>query len=330
MRIVPAAIVAAVLLIAASGAMAYSTFGFSDAGRQIVVRWHDVPVRYYVNDTGSGSVTPPGLREALDRAFGRWQLVESAAIAYEFAGFTSAAPGDEDGRNTIGFLARPELDRVLAATSFLVDDLTGELLESDIFFNTAFPWSTAPGGDRGGYDLESIAVHEIGHLSGLGHSALGETQLGAGGRQVLGTASVMFPLAFGPGSIANRELYPDDIAGLSHLYPPATSVAQTGTISGRVLLNGRGIFGAHVIAVHPGTGEMIGSFSVDQGRFAIAGLAPGPYVLRVEPVDDAELESFFDRPELVATGFGATFHDRLVTVPEGGDSGQVDLVVRSR
>ena len=48
----------------------------------------------------------------------------------------------------------PELDRVLASTSFLIDMSTGELLESDIFFNCAFPWSVAPAGEAGRYDLE--------------------------------------------------------------------------------------------------------------------------------------------------------------------------------
>ena len=40
-------------------------------------------------------------------------------------------------------MSEPSLDRVLASTSYLVDDATGELLESDIFFNSAFPWSVA-------------------------------------------------------------------------------------------------------------------------------------------------------------------------------------------
>jgi hypothetical protein len=61
-------------------------------------------------------------------------------IAYQFVGFTGAMPLEEDGQSTLGFLARPDLNRVLASTSFLVDESTGELIESDIFFNTAFHW----------------------------------------------------------------------------------------------------------------------------------------------------------------------------------------------
>ena len=124
----------------------------------------------------------------------------TASVTYQFAGFTAALPLDEDGLSTIGFAPRPDLDRVLAATNFLFDTTTGELLESDIFFNTAFSWSVAQSGEAGRYDLESIALHEEGHFSGLGHSALGETEVFAGsGRRVIGAEAVMFPIAFSAG-----------------------------------------------------------------------------------------------------------------------------------
>ena len=59
--------------------------------------------------------------------------------------------------------------------------------------------------------------------------------------------------------------------------------------------NGRGVFGAHIAAFNPKTGELVGNFSLnDEGRFGIEGLAPGPYVIRVEPLDDADPESFFE------------------------------------
>src|SRR5206468_1758589 len=275
-------------------------------------------VRYFVTDQGVTGVSATDLQAAAGRAFATWQAVPTASIAYQFAGFTAAAPGRDDGLSTLGFRSRPELDRVLAATSFVVDAATGALVESDIFFNSAFPWSVAPAGEANRYDFESIALHEIGHLGGLGHSALGETELReGGGRRVLGAEAVMFPIAFVAGSIAGRTLKADDIAGISDLYPDG-DFDQAGSISGRVTRNGQPLFGAHVIAFDVSSGSMVANFTLnEQGQFSIAGLSPGPHVLRVEPLDDADLDSFFDPVRSVDLDFRVTYFDRSVVVPSG-------------
>src|SRR5207344_440762 len=121
-----------------------------------------------ISDQGTTDVSVADFQGAVGRAFATWQAVPTATIAYQFAGVTAAVPGRDDGVSTLGFQNHPELDRVLASTSFLVDRVTGALVESDIYFNTAFLWSVAPAGVAGRYDLESVALHEIGHLSGLG------------------------------------------------------------------------------------------------------------------------------------------------------------------
>jgi hypothetical protein len=255
--------------------------------------------------------------------------VPTSTIAYRFAGATIAEPGADDGRSVLGFQSRPDLDRVLAATSFLYDVTTGEVLESDIFFNSAFPWSVAAEGEANRYDLESIALHELGHFSGLGHSAIGETEQLAGGRRVTGTAAVMFPIAFSAGSTAARVLRPDDVAGISDLYPETGFRDDHGTLSGHITKNGRGVLGAHAVAFRVATGELVGGFSLsDDGTFSIAGLTPGPYVLRVEPLDDADVESFFDVD--IDLNFRGVYAKRLAVVPHGGDSGAVDVVVVSK
>jgi len=79
------------------------------------------------------------------------------------------------------------------------------------------------------------------------------------------------------------------------------------------------VFGAHVIAFNPKTGTLIAGFSVnEQGDFQIAGLTPGPHVIRVEPVDDADLESFFERGDNVDISFRVTYFDQLFVAPAGG------------
>ena len=309
-------------------ALAYLKFGVSIGGRQVTLKWPQTPVRYLVSTASVPGVTSTEFQAAVARAFATWQAVPTASIAYQFAGVTAASPGRDDGSSVLGFLSRPDHDRVLASTSFLVDSATGALIESDIFFNAAFPWSVAPAGESGRYDLESIALHEIGHFSGLSHSALGETELvSTGGRRVLSAEAVMFPIAFAAGSISGRRLKADDIAGISDLYPGGDFTSE-GSLSGRVTKDGQPIFGAHVVAFNAATGAMVGSFSLNaQGQFSIGGLSPGPHVVRVEPLDDADVGSFFDTTLSVDIDFRVAFLDRVVVVPKGGDSGEVAVTV---
>ena len=322
------ALLLALVVAQANPALAYLKFGTTVGGRQVTLKWSQMPVRYFVTNVSVPGVSADDFQAAVGRAFATWHAVETASISYQLGGATNAVPGRDDGLSTLGFVSRPDLDRVLASTSFLVDAATGALVESDIFFNAAFPWSVASGGEANRFDLESIALHEIGHFSGLGHSALGETELRAGGgRTVLAAEAVMFPIAFAPGSTAGRRLKADDIAGISDLYP-AGGAQALGSISGRVTKNGAGIFGAHVVAFDPATGSMVANFTLNaNGQFSIGGLSPGPRVVRVEPLDDADLDGFFDPSRQVDLDFRVAFPDRVVIVPRGGDSGEIAIAV---
>jgi hypothetical protein len=298
-------------------------------GRDLELRWMETPVRYVITNRAVGGVSVQEFQAAVDRAFATWQSVPTSGITYQFAGVTSALPGDDDGLTALGFDAEPSLDRVLAATSFLIDVTTGEIVESDIFFNSIFAWSVSPNGVAGRYDVESIALHEIGHLSGLGHSAIGETEMASGGRRVLAAEAVMFPIAFSAGNVTGRTLRHDEVAGISDLYPSGDFEDKTGSIAGRVTKNGTGVRGVHVVAFDIERGTLVGNFTLsNDGRFAIAGLAPGPYALRVEPLDDADVESFFSPP--IDINFRPMFAERLVVVPRGGNSDAIDIVVQPR
>jgi hypothetical protein len=141
----------------------------------------------------------------------------------------------------------------------------------------------------------------------------------------------MFPIAYPSGNIEDRSLEADDIAGVSDIYSTTTFNRETGSISGRVTENGRGLFGAHVVAYNVGTGAVHATFSLSSaGGFVLAGLAPGVYVLRAEPIDDADIDSFFDTDAAVDVDFRAAYAPTLGVVPAGGRGDQVDIAVQPK
>jgi hypothetical protein len=318
----------AIALAASASLQAYLKLG-TDTGTSVVaIRWTRQPIQWAVTNRTAAGIAAAQLQGAVERALTTWTSEPGVNLSTSFLGFTSAEPRNGDGLSTIGFQFRPDLDRTLGATSFEVDAVSGEILEADIFFNSNFSWSDS--GEASRFDLESIAVHEVGHLFGLGHSALGETELQGGRRRVLGKGAVMFPIAYLPGNLDDRTLEEDDRAGLLDLYGAAAR-DDHGAIAGRVTLDGQGVFGAHVTAFNTETGALVGTFSLnDRGDFVVAGLSPGIYVIRVEPLDDADLDSFFDDDLPVDVDFRPAFHPRLVAVPPGGAGDPVEIQVQPK
>jgi hypothetical protein len=320
---------AATLVASSQPADAYLKFGVEVGGRTVAVRWSNGPIPYFVTERDFGGISPQAFADAVGRAAGTWSRVPGLPVSFSAQGLTRSQPLDVDGRSTVGFLDRPEQERVIGAATFVLDAATGVIIESDVFFNTRFRWSTATGGEPGATDLESVALHELGHLLGLGHSAIGETEIVPDGRRVTSTGAVMFPIAWPAGSIADRALQADDLAGIRDLYDALPDDAF-GAIQGQVQKDGRGVYGAHIVAFGLDGGTMVGGYTLSaDGRFVIAGVPPGPYVLRVEPLDDADLESFFG-PANIDLDFGVTFAPRLVVVQAGGATTPVTIEVRRR
>lgn len=327
--LVTLALIAIAVAAVPAGVSAYLTLGSSVNGTNVTARWTNMPIRYFVKNRAAAGVSATQLQTALAQSFDAWAAVPTASVSASFSGFTNAEPVHDDGATVIGFQVHDELDRTLGATSFTVDRTTGALVEADIFLNSFFDWSVASAGETNRFDAQSILTHEVGHLLGLGHSLLGETEVRAqGGRRVLGKRSVMFPIAYAVGTVLDRTLQDDDKAGISETYPTAAFLKQTGSIAGRVTLDGTGVFGAHVVVFNTKTQQTVGGFTLNAaGEFVISGLTPGIYIVRVEPLDDADLTSFFSAETKVEVGFKAAFHSKLVTAPAGGAGERVEIRV---
>jgi hypothetical protein len=329
-----AIVVAAIFIALGFGAAAptvsaYLPLGSGVNGVNVLTRWTSMPIRYFVTNRAGNGVSAAQLQTAIAASFSTWSQVPTASMSASFAGFTSAEPVRDDGATVIGFQAHEELERTLGVTSFTLDRTTGALVEADIFLNSTFAWSVAPAGESNKFDAQSILTHEIGHLIGLGHSLLGETVLRAeGGRRVIAKRAVMFPIAYAVGTILDRTVQDDDIAGVSSAYPTGKFLGSTGGIAGKVTLNGTGLFGAHVVAVNSKTGQTVGAFTFNsQGQFSMDGLEPGVYVVRAEPIDDADVGSFFSDDSKVDVNFKAAFYSKLVSVPVGGSGAQIEIKV---
>jgi len=330
-RLAGALILCAVSVGTVATTHAYLKLGVLTPNGVVGIRWTR-PIQYLVTNRDVDGVTAPQLQSTVSRAFGTWASVPGVTLAHGFTGFTSAEPFVADGINVIGFRARPDLERTLAAATFEIDEQTGQILESDIFFNTAFMWSASAAGQSPRYDLESVGLHEVGHLLGLGHSGLGETEIRPdGGRRVLGKRAVMFPIAYPAGNIEDRTLEADDRAGIADIYASGAASAGMGTIAGRVTLGGAGFFGAHVTALNTTTGDMVGGFTLNNnGDFAISHLVPGLYVVRAEPLDDADVTSYFDEESAVNINFKPAYFASLVAVPRGGSGPRIEIKVVSK
>ena len=208
------------------------TFNFTNGHLD---RWAAPPI-YFINPSVSGAhITHTGARsvtQVIHSAFNTWSLAPNSAALATDAGTTGAGLNNNDHQNTICFSCSGDFasdPSTLAFTSTSTDNL-GNIVDADILFNPAKSFTTditAPG--ESGQDLETVALHEIGHFFGLSHSGL--------------VRASMFPFA----PDLERTLGYDDVMIISQLYPSSVSVS-THIISGTVRLAGGPVFGAHVVA----------------------------------------------------------------------------------
>ena len=160
-----------------------------------------VAIFFRVGNTGQGS--RPEVIQAIDRAFMKWEEKSKGELAFVYADGDEDGEAIRDGINSILWVFDDwRYGDTIAAISTIWPSDDGETIaEVDIEFNGRdFDWSSpdSPG-------IGETALHEIGHLLGVGHS--------------FNPGAVMHATA-GPSAAARQELSRDDIEALVFLYPP--------------------------------------------------------------------------------------------------------------
>jgi len=202
-RFIPPVVLFLFLLILSSSAQAFEIIKTLSTDKD--VKWNASEAHYFINADGG----PANSVSAFQAAMQTWTNITSVNFALIYDGTTKLRPGQgpyqhPDGTNLIAF-APLGTNGTLAETLLFYNPLTGQLTETDITFNTSYPWAT--NGSAGAYDLQNVATHEMGHCHGL------EDLYSDGDKYktMYYTSNV--------GETSKRILSRDDINGVTYLYP---------------------------------------------------------------------------------------------------------------
>lgn len=169
------------------------------------IKWSQGKVSYLINS----SAGPSGSLSAIVAALQTWTDVAGSSFVFDFSGQTTAQTqvNTTNGQNIISFQSLGQ-SGVLASNYFWYSTADGAMIESDIIVNTSYTWRTD--GAAGGYDVQNILTHELGHSLSL--DDLYDLRVDS--------EKTMYGYA-ASGETKKRTLHQDDIDGISYLYPGA-------------------------------------------------------------------------------------------------------------
>jgi hypothetical protein len=221
----------------------------------------------FTNNDGNVVITPDSdVMGALNASIATWNGIPTTAA--QFAPIQSTM--QSTGQNIILMSDTPAIRSMLgptltALTAIFVSGTT--IVNSQITFNPVLTFSTT--GVPMTYDLQAVFTKQLGNTLGLANCG------------VIGATLFIFSEEQ---ELTKENLSPDDIAGVSGLYPSASEPSVYGTLGGTLTMNGAPLRQALVSAVDTGSGTALATLTKStDGTWSIAA-PPGNYLVYAQPL----------------------------------------------